>query len=177
MKKILFLLTIFTITSCGSIRKVDKSTTKVEKEVTVDQTKETTEVSKKIENKTTDTKTENQNDIVFEDLDIVPIDTTKTLDVTTPDGKVTKYKNAKFISKKTIDKSKSTKTENAVENKIIEVAIKSKEKAKIIAKEKAKVSVKHTESYKWNWWWLIWIFLAIITLRIIYVKYKRKLGW
>jgi hypothetical protein len=172
MKNILLILTIILLSGCG-IRKVDKSNTKIEKEVTIDQSKETIEVSKTIENKETENNSVFDNDIVFEELDIVPIDTTKAISITTPDGKFTKFENAKISSRKTIDKSKTTKKDKSIENKTIDLSKAVKEKAKIKAKDKLIVAKKESMAKHFNWWWLL-LLLIIPVARWGYNRYKNS---
>ncbi len=144
MKKILLFFITLLFISCG-IRKVEKSTLDVKKDVD----KEVATV----DNKVSEAKTETNNDITTDDIEIVPIDSTKAIEIVAPDGKVTKYKNARISNRKTVDKTKMVNDVKAVEM--------SQTKASEKSNEVTKVSEKETERTSWSWWWLLLLLIPI----------------
>ena len=152
MKKILLFFIAIIFISCG-IRKVEKSTLDVKKDVD----KEVATV----DNKVSEAKTETNNDVTTDDIEIVPIDSTKAIEVVAPDGRVTKYKNARISNKKTVDKTKVVNDVKAVEV--------SQTKASEKSNEVTKASEKKTERTS-SYWWLLWL-LLLIPLYFLWKKY------
>ena len=155
MKNLIFLIALILI-GCGT-RKVEKSTLDVKKEVDK-------EVST-VDNKVSESKTETSNDVVTDDIEIVPIDSTKAIEVIAPDGKVTKYKNARISNKKIVDKTKVVNDTKVVES--------SQAKASEKSNEVIKVSEKKTERTSWSWWWLL--LLLIPVGYYVWQKFKGKI--
>ena len=143
MKNIIFLIALIFI-GCGT-RKVEKSTLDVKKDVD----KEVVTV----DNKISEVKIETNNDVTTDDIEIVPIDSTKAIEIVAPDGRVTKYKNARISNKKTVDKTKVVNDVKASENIKTKISDKSN--------EVTKVSEKKTERISWSWWWLLLLFIPI----------------
>ena len=146
MKKlILTILLILALWSCGT-RKVQKSTLETKKEVATE-----TAIT---ENKATEKQTQIANDFTATETIIEPIDTAKVIEIIAPDGRVTKYKNARLSHKNTTDKSKVAILEKKQENK----AITQKQAVKEVSKQLDKTVVKTT--YSWYWWFLLLIPIA-----------------
>ncbi len=147
-------LLILLLASCGT-RKVEKSTLDVKKE----SEKQTTAV----DNKVSEAKVEETNDITTDEFEIIPNDTTKPVEVIAPDGKITKFKNARITNKKTSDKSKVVSQEKVTQTTQIDATEKSNEITKVSEKK-----IERTSSY----WWLLW-FLLVIPIYLIW-KNKEK---
>ena len=163
MKKTLILLSAFTLLSCAS-RKVNKSETEVKTEVTTT-VKDTT-------SKVTETKKAEKETINTDELEIIPIDTTKAIEVIDINGKVTTYKNAK-IKRKTTQVNKSVDTEIKVaENglKVAETDFKQDGKENNKAVDKPESS---TVSFLVNAWNYFKLLLLLILLVLIYRFYKK----
>lgn len=149
MKKIIILSLILSIfgTSCAS-RKV--SVDKVDSVVKIDSTSVT-----KQEVVTTQ---DNHVSVVTDtdELEIIPIDTTKSIEV---DGK--KYKNVKLRYKKTKKVLVDTTKIKTSENVLIEATVKKSAKIEMVKKDIDKQSN--------NWWWFLILLLALLA----YYTYKR----
>jgi hypothetical protein len=149
MKKIIILSLILSIfgTSCAS-RKV--SVDKVDSVVKTDSTSVT-----KQESVTTQ---DNHVSVVTDtdELEIIPIDTTKSIEV---DGK--KYKNVKLRYKKTKKVLVDTTKIKTSENVLIEATVKKSAKIEMVKKDIDKQSN--------NWWWFLILLLALLA----YYTYKR----
>jgi phage anti-repressor protein len=170
MKKLISIFAILLLVSCG-VRKVDKSNIEIKKEATIETTKEVAAKIVKTDSTSTSSKTEIKNNILVDDFEIVPIDSTKTIDITAPNGKVTKYKNARISHKNSTDKSNII-----IEKKILKTAketavIKGKETTKAKKNETIKASEKKTEAIHFSWWLLL-LLLIIPVGRWIYNRYK-----
>jgi lipopolysaccharide export system protein LptA len=143
-----FLILLFLSTSCAS-RKVD-----IKKEIATVKTDSVSVIKKDVV-----TTQENNVNIVTntDEIEIIPIDTTKPITV---DGK--KYHNVKIRHKKT----KSVLSDNTK----IKVADKSLIKAKVKRKiEMMKKDVDKKPFYTIIWWWVLIILLIIIG----YYTYKK----
>ena len=144
MKKILLFFITLIFISCG-VRKVEKST--------LEEKKSTDKETLTVDNKVSEDKTETNNDVVWDDFEIKPKDSTQAIEIVDPDGKVTKYLNAIISHKKIVDKTKVVNDIKAVEN--------SQTKASEKSNEVTKVSEKKTERVSWSWWWLLLLLIPV----------------
>lgn len=147
---------VFSLFSCGS-RKVEKSKTEITEKAKTESTK--------VDSSTTTTNTQANTKIVdssqIDEIEIVPIDSTKEMVV---NGKT--YKNAVLRHKKTKNNKTSEQLVNKSEtkqNSVIEVSKSETEK-------KTEVEVKNIER-KSSYWWLLW-FLLLIPIYYVYKKIK-----
>jgi uncharacterized protein YcfL len=146
-KLILLFLITFLIVGCGS-RKVNKSVTKEETQISVLDTSKT-------ETKT-DTNTKVIDCTLTDEIEIIPIDNTKEIIVNNKS-----YKNVRIKYKKTKN--------NVTTNKVEKVA--KKQQNAIKTKSKASIEVKQKETERnSNYWWL----LLLIPIYLLYRKYKHK---
>jgi uncharacterized protein YcfL len=155
MKKILILL-FFVLASCGAARKV--KTEKVDSVVKTD----STSVNQKETIKTQD----NNISIVTDtdELEIIPIDTTKSIEV---DGK--KYKNVKLRYKKTKKVLLDTTKIKVAEKALIKVNVK-----KDIEVKSNKKDIDKKANYSIYLWWLL-ILLFIVLGLYVYKKINKTL--
>jgi hypothetical protein len=150
MKKSILLLLSLTLFSCAS-RKVD---TKIDK-------RDSTSVS--VSNEVEKTKTDTQTQTVVidstetEEIDIVPIDTTKPLIV---NGK--KFFNAKLRYKKQRNNIRTSQTEKVAEIK--EKRTKKRTDTRVVTKQKEKT----TEAVRFPWW------LIVLGAVLVYLLLRRS---
>jgi uncharacterized protein YcfL len=150
-KLILLFLITFLIVGCGS-RKVNKSVTKEETQISV------------LDTSKTETKTDTNTKVIscFEtdEITIVPIDSTKEIFV---NGKT--YRNVVLKHKKV--KANKVVEQNKKEVKIEQKAIKTN------IKKQTQIEVKQIDKEQFNflvWFWL----LLLIPIYLLYRKYKHK---
>ena len=154
----LMVLLLCIIFSCGS-RKTQSSSSETKTEFAIDQNTKLDSASY--------TKTEIKKDLLSDDVFIEPADTTKPIEITAPDGKVTKYKNARITHKKSVDKSTEVKTNKTAKTKVnnhhstLKVADKKQERT---TDRKQFDFVEIILQYWWLW-------LLIIVAIFIYKKY------
>lgn len=163
MRTIFIFLSILFI-SCGP-RKVNKEeikTDSIAKTIAVVKTDSTSKDSTSI-----------KFDVQTEEIVIEAVDSTKPIEITNNEGKVTKYKNARISKKKrkdnTIVVNEKTVSEITVDSISHEIEVEKVESAKIVYKE------------QFNWgkfflqlWWL-WLLIFLILI-IIYIVYRYKKG-
>lgn len=163
MKLTTLLLTLLLL-SCGAktVNKEDKKT---------DSTATITQVVN-IDSTSTDS-TSIKFDVATEEIIIEAVDTTKPIEITNNEGKVTKYKNARISKKKrkdnTIVVNEKTVSKIVVDSLTNEIEVNKIESTKIVYKE------------QFNWstfiiqlWWLWLLLLLIIYLGYRYVKGTLK---
>jgi len=161
MKTHLFYIAVIAIalSSCGA-KKLSKTEVKTDSIASVVENTKIDSVSK-------ETKTTNI-DISTDEYFIEPIDTSKSIELTDANGKVTKVKNARIRSKKVKNNS------NVVESKeIVKTAVKNLNTNVSVSKSKTtKDLVK--EQFNWStfilsFWWL-WLII------ILYLCYRFGVG-
>jgi hypothetical protein len=156
MKTILVFLSII-LFSCGSrtVNKEVKTTDSIAKTIAVVKTDSISKDSTSI-----------KFDVETEEIAIEPVDSTKPIEITNNEGKVTKYKNARISKRKkkdnTIVVNEKTVAKIVVDSISNEIVVNKIEDAKIVYKE------------QFNWgtfilqlWWL-WILVIVI----IYIGYR-----
>jgi hypothetical protein len=105
-------------------------------------------------------------DVNTEEIVIEPVDSTKPIEITNSEGKVTKYKNARLSKKKrkdnTILVNEKTVSEITVDSVSNEIEVKKTENTKVVYKEQFSWS-----KFLLDLWWL-WLLLLLI----LYASYK-----
>ena len=163
--KLLLTILATLLLSCGA-RTVNKEEKKTDSTATV------TEVIK-TDSTATDS-TSIKFDVATEEFVIEAVDTTKPIEITNNEGKVTKYKNARIAKKKREDNTiviqEKKVSKIVVDSLTNEIEVNKVESAKIVYKE------------QFNWgtfilslWWL-WLLLAIVAY-LAYRKYKGTLNF
>jgi hypothetical protein len=161
--KLPILLLTFLIVSCGA-KTINKEETKTDSTAIATQVVKTDSVS-------TDS-TSIKFDVVTEEIIIEAVDSTKPIEITNSEGKVTKYKNARLSKKKrkdnTIVVNEKTVSKIVVDSVTNEIEVNKVQSSKIVYKE------------QFNWgtfilqlWWL-WL-LIILAIYIAYRRYKGTL--
>jgi cobalamin biosynthesis Mg chelatase CobN len=160
MKKTVYFLSALILVSCGA-RKVEKSETEVKTEVTT--------TVKDTSSKVSETKKREQLFSFTDELEITPIDTTKSIEVVDSNGNKQTYFNAKIKRKQTqVNKSVDT------EKKVAENASKVGEtKAKQTVKQQTKETEKTPVSF-WNYLWIVLLLLLIVGIYRFYKKYVQQ---
>ena len=148
MKKVILLLIVILLTSCGA-RKVDVSK-ETKDSVAVENTKQIDSIKE-------DTKTEIKYDTETCEIEVMPIDSTKEF---TFNGK--KYFNARIKIKNKKDNTLYVNTKK-VDQKSIKQANK-------VVKTKQTSKQKHIDRKQFNY---LWILLIIFVLIVVYNLYKR----
>jgi len=156
MKNLLILLS-FLLISCGArnVNKEEKKLDSIAKTIAVVKTDSVSKDSTSI-----------KFDVETEEIVIEPVDSTKPIEITNNEGKVTKYKNARLGKKKkknnTIVVNEKTVSEITIDSISHEIEVEKVDNSKIVYKE------------QFNWgkflldlWWL-WILLSLI----IYASYR-----
>lgn len=163
MNKLILSALAFTLLSCGA-RKVQKSETEVKTEVTT--------TVKDTSSKVSETKTNEKVFSFTDELEIIPIDTTKAIEVVDSDGNKQTYFNAK-IKRKQTQANKSVDTE-------IKVAENASKVGKTDFKQDSKANAKAIDkpespivSFWVNFWNYLWIVLLLLLLVAIYRFYKK----
>jgi hypothetical protein len=156
MKTILVFLSII-LFSCGSrtVNKEVKTTDSIAKTIAVVKTDSTSKDSTAI-----------KFDVETEEIAIEPVDSTKPIEITNNEGKVTKYKNARISKRKkkdnTILVNEKTVAKIVVDSISNEIVVNKIEDAKIVYKEQFNWS-----TFILQLWWL-WILVIVI----IYIGYR-----
>lgn len=152
---------LFLMLSCGA-RKVQHSKSEIKTEAVV------TEAEKK--NSVTETKTEVAKDVTTDEIEILPIDTSKAVELTAPDGKVTKFKNATLHKRNSLDKTK------VIQSNLTTTAEEKKKDSNV--KTNTKTAVRNVQRDQFNvsemllsLWWL-WMIIILI-LVWIYRKFFK----
>jgi hypothetical protein len=161
--KLPILILTFLLLSCGA-RNVNKE------EIKTDSTSTETAIVK-IDCTAIETK-EIKFDVVTEDVVIEPVDTTKPIEVTNNEGKITKYKNARISHKKRKDNTiviEDKKVAKIVVDSITnEIEVNKVENKKVVFKEQFNWS-----TFVLSFWWL-WL-IIIIACYLAYRYYKGVL--
>jgi len=156
MKNLLILLS-FLFISCGArnVNKEDKKLDSIAKTIAVVKTDSVSKDSTSI-----------KFDVNTEEIVIEPVDSTKPIEITNSEGKVTKYKNARLSKKKrkdnTILVNEKTVSEITVDSFSNEVEVKKTENTKVVYKEQFSWS-----KFLLDLWWL-----CLLLLLILYASYK-----
>ena len=156
MKTILVFLSII-LFSCGSrtVNKEVKTTDSIAKTIAVVKTDSISKDSTAI-----------KFDVETEEIAIEPVDSTKPIEITNNEGKVTKYKNARISKRKkkdnTIIVNEKTVAKIVVDSISNEIVVNKIEDAKIVYKEQFNWS-----TFILQLWWL-WILVIVI----IYIGYR-----
>ena len=156
MKNLLILLS-FLFISCGArnVNKEDKKLDSIAKTIAVVKTDSVSKDSTSI-----------KFDVNTEEIVIEPVDSTKPIEITNSEGKVTKYKNARLSKKKrkdnTILVNEKTVSEITVDSVSNEIEVKKTENTKVVYKEQFSWS-----KFLLDLWWL-WLLLLLI----LYASYK-----
>ena len=156
----IFILLSFLLMSCGAktLNKEEKKTDSIAKTVAVVRIDSTSKDSTSI-----------KFDIETEEIVIEAVDSTKPIEITNNQGKVTKYKNARLSKKKkrnnTIVVNEKTVDKVVVDSISHEIEVEKIESTKIVYKEQ----------YSWSkflldLWWLWLLLLLIIYLGYRYIK-------
>ena len=159
MKTITLFLVLF-LFSCGArtVNKEQKKTDSIAKVTTVVKTDSISSETKKI-----------NFDIITDDICIEPVDTTKPIEITNNEGKVTKYKNARLSHRKRQDNT------IVVQDKIVAKIIVDSMTNEIEIKKVDNSKIVYKEQFNWSTfilqlWWL-WL-LIIIACYLVYRYYK-----
>jgi len=154
------LIAVICLTSCGA-----KTINKEEKKT--DSTATATQVIK-TDSTSTDS-TSIKFDVVSEEIIIEAVDSTKPIEITNNEGKVTRYKNARLSHKKrkdnTIVVNEKTVAKIVVDSLTNEIEVNKVESSKIVYKEQFNWS-----TFILQLWWL-WL-LIIIACYLAYRRYK-----
>lgn len=149
---------LFLIFSCGA-RKTHKSESEIKTETTTSQVKLT--------DSTSETTTEKINDIATDEIVVEAADSTKAVEVVSADGRVTKFKNARIIHKKKIDKSKQQTVNNT--------STKRNQQVSTSTNTVEKKTERNTERKQFDFLEMIlrfwWLWLLIVAAVYIYKKY------
>ena len=161
MKKLTTLLLSLLLISCGA-----KTVNKEEKKT--DSTAVVTQVSK-TDSTSTDS-TSIKFDVTTDEVCIEAVDSTKPIEITNAQGKVTKYKNARLSHRKrkdnTIVVNEKSVSKIVVDSVTNEIEVNKIESSKIVYKEQFNWGTFMMQT--WYWWLLI--------LLIIYLAYKWQKG-
>jgi hypothetical protein len=157
-----YLLLAFLIVSCGAktVNKEEKKTDSIATTIAVVKT-DSTSIDKKVL----------VYDVETDEIVIEAVDTTEPIEITSNEGKVTKYKNARLSKKKrkdnTIVVSEKIVAKIVVDSITNEIEVNKVESTKIVYKE------------QFNWgtfilqtWWL-WLLIILA----IYLAYRRYKGY
>lgn len=149
--------------SCGA-RTVNKEEKKTDSTATV------TEVIK-TDSTATDS-TSIKFDVATEEIVIEAVDTTKPIEITNNEGKVTKYKNARIAKKKRQDNTiiiqEKKVSKIVVDSLTNEIEVNKVESAKIVYKEQFNWGTFIVQTW---YWWLLLILIGYLAYR----KYKGTL--
>jgi len=141
---------------------VNKEQTKTDSTATVTQVMRTDSTVKET--------TQAKFDVTTEDICIEPVDSTKPIEITNNEGKVTKYKNARLSHRKrkdnTIVVSEKSVTKIVVDSTTNEIEVNKVVNSKIVYKEQFNWSTFVLQT--WYWW--------LILILIIYVIYRYYKG-
>ena len=159
MKQLALLLALF-LFSCGArtVNKEQKKTDSIAKVTTVVKTDSISSETKKI-----------NFDVTTDDICIEPVDTTKPIEITNNEGKVTKYKNARLSHRKRQDNT------IVVQDKIVAKIVIDSTTNEIEIKKVDNSKIVYKEQFNWStfilqlWW--IWL-LIIIVCYLAYRYYK-----
>lgn len=157
MKAILLSLLLI---SCGAktINKEEKKTDSIAKTIAVVKTDSISKDSTSI-----------KFDVATEEIIIEAVDSTKPIEITNNEGKVTKYKNARLSKKKrqdnTIVVNEKTVAKIVVDSVTNEIEVNKIESSKVVYKEQFSWS-----KFILDLWWL---FLLIIILCYLIYRYKK----
>ena len=161
MKKLTTLLFALLLISCGA-KTVNKEQTKT------DSTAIATQVIK-TDSTATDS-TSIKFDVTTEEVCIEAVDSTKPIEITNAQGKVTKYRNARLSHRKrkdnTIVVNEKTVAKIVVDSVTNEIEVNKIESSKIVYKEQFNWGTFMLQT--WYWW--------LILLLIIYLAYKWQKG-
>jgi hypothetical protein len=156
MKNLLILLS-FLFISCGvrNVNKEEKKLDSIAKTIAVVKTDSVSKDSTSI-----------KFDVNTEEIVIEPVDSTKPIEITNNEGKVTKYKNARLSKKKkkdnTIVVNEKTVSEITIDSISHEIEVEKVDNSKIVYKEQFSWS-----KFLLDLWWL-WLLLSLI----IYASYR-----
>jgi hypothetical protein len=158
----LLLIAIF-LTSCGA-KTLNKETEKTDSIATVTQVMKTDSTAKET--------TEAKFDITTDEVCIEPVDSTKPIEITNNEGKVTKYKNARLSHKKRKDNTIVIK-EKTVNKIVVDSVTNEIEINKVVSSK-----VVYKEQFNWGTfilqlWWL-WL-LILLAIYLAYRYYKGTL--
>jgi hypothetical protein len=154
-------ISVICLTSCGSrnVTKQDTKTDSIAKTIAVVKTDSTSKDSTSI-----------KFDVETEEIVIEAVDTTKAIEITNNEGKVTKYKNARLSKKKrkdnTIVVNEKIVSKIVVDSLTNEIEVEKVESTKIVYKEQFSFS-----KFLIDLWWL-WVLLLIAG----YILYRYKKG-
>ena len=160
--KQLSLLLAFLIISCGAktLNKDEKKTDSIATTVAVVKT-DSTSIDKKVL----------VYDVETDEIVIEAVDSTKPIEITNNEGKVTKYKNARLSKKKrkdnTIVVSEKIVAKIVVDSLTNEIEVNKIESSKIVYKEQFNWGTFLLQT--WYWW--------LILVLIIYVAYRYYKGY
>lgn len=160
MKTLFIFLSIFLLScSARNVNKEEKKTDSIAKTIAVVKTDSTSKDSTAI-----------KFDVETEEIVIEAVDSTKPIEITNNEGKVTKYKNAR-LSKKKIKNNTIVVNEKIVAKIVVdsisnEIEVQKVENTKIVYKEQFSWS-----KFILDLWWL-WLLLLIL----IYLGYRYMKG-
>ncbi len=155
-------ISMILLTSCGSrnVNKEDTKTDSIAKTIAVVKTDSISKDSTSI-----------KFDVQTEEIVIEAVDTTKPIEITNNEGKVTKYKNARLSKKKKKDNT------IVVNEKIVAKIIVDSSSNEIEVEKTQSVKVVYKEQFNWgtfilSFWWL---WLLILIAGYIFYRYKKGL--
>lgn len=184
MKKLLFILVLFSVLSCGS-RKKDSNKKEESNKTDFSGIFRNSGNSQEFQNLDFNftneslTKADQSIESEKEDFSVEPSDPTKPATYTDPNGKKYVLDNAKLTNKKSKhrSKTKSVKSENSQELLKAELQKKAEQKAelkaKIIAEAKKREADLHLERKSSGLWNLLWILIPIALFFIIKFWWKN----
>ena len=155
------LLLAFLLVSCGAktINKEEKKTDSIAKTIAVVKTDSISKDSTSI-----------KFDVATEEIIIEAVDSTKPIEITNNEGKVTRYRNARLSHKKrkdnTIVVNEKTVAKIVVDSITNEIEVNKVESSKIVYKE------------QFNWGtFILQLLLFLLILLAIYLAYRRYKGY
>ena len=157
-----YLLLAFLIVSCGAktINKDEKKTDSIATTIAVVKT-DSTSIDKKVL----------VYDVETDEIVIEAVDSTKPIEITNNEGKVTKYKNARLSKKKrkdnTIVVSEKIVAKIVVDSVSNEIEVNKVESTKIVYKEQFNWGTFILQT--WYWWLILFL--------IIYIAYRYYKGY
>jgi len=163
MRTILILLS-FLLMSCGAktVNKEEKKLDSIAKTIAVVKTDSVAKDSTSV-----------KFDVETEEIVIEAVDSTKPIEITNNDGKVTKYKNARLSKKKrkdnTIVVNEKTVSEITVDSISHEIEVEKVENIKVVYKEQFSWS-----KFLLDLWWLWLLILIILYICYRYIKGEFK---
>lgn len=174
MKKYFLIVIVFALAAC-SARKVNKSeTTKTENVEATIKTEKTAD-AQKVTEKTEVVKA----DVKTDEYEVEPVDTSKAIEITSPEGKTTKIKNGKIKSRSTADKTSQARTETVKERQqnsetTSAAVVSNKTENATVRTVDKKEPGKTTAIAFVSWAWLLILVVAVAVLWYVGIIRRKK---